>query len=244
MMPGQIRVPFEKHADKRETAIVGILALAAAIAAGTVFTLWPSIDISISSYFLQPDGSFVLAVSPFWQGVRAVCLRIFTVWYITIAVAGLLAYRLNLPAMRIEWQRWLYLAICSIVGPLLLVNVFLKEHWGRWRPREILELGGHEIFTPVLQAGGSCARNCSFVSGEVASVVMLFAGLGFASRHWRPIHFGLALVFGGLVAFIRVGQGGHFVSDALIGGLAMVLIAAVLHYGMFLNNHSPLRRQV
>jgi len=202
--------------------------------------VFPGLDIAISQHFLSENGKFWMARSDFWQGLREFFMRAFTLWYIVIVLAGLLAARLRKPVMNLDWQRWLYLGTCSLLGPLLLVNIILKEMWGRWRPREIIELGGQESFTSVLSTGGSCIDNCSFVSGEVASMVMIFMALALATRHWRPIHYGLAVLLGGLEAFIRVGQGGHFTSDAIFAGVLMVLVACAVHAWFFLGAWSPL----
>ncbi len=233
-------IPFDRHANGRETLIVFVVAFGTAIAAGMIFTLFPGLDLGFSSLFLLDDETFALAVSPFWQGLREVFLRGFTIWYIGLIIAGVLAFRRQMPVLNLDWQRWLFMGACSIAGPLLLVNILLKELWGRWRPREIFELGGREIFTPVLDVTGSCTDNCSFVSGEVASMAMVFFALAFATRHWRPIHYGLALSMGVLEAFIRIGQGGHFLSDSIMAIALMAMIAAAIHAWFFLSPYSPL----
>lgn len=235
-------VPFSHHADRRETLLVAAIATVAGLGAGLIFMLFPQLDIAASGHFLTEKGKFALAVSDFWEGLRTIFLRAFTVWYIVIPVAAVVAFRLRRPVMNLEWRRWLYLGVCSLLGPLVLVNIILKEHWGRWRPREIVELGGAESFTPVLTLGGSCDSNCSFVSGEVASMVMVFIALAFATRHWRPIHYALAVIMGALSAYIRVGQGGHFLSDAIFAGVLMVLVAAAVHPWFFHSASSPLPR--
>lgn len=234
-------VPFERHADKRETLVVASIAATLGLATGLLFMFAPQIDIAVSRSFQLPGGEFALSKSDFWRGLRELFLRAFTIWYIAIPIAGVLAYRMARPVMNLDWRRWLYIGCCSLIGPLLLVNVILKEQWGRWRPREVLELGGNEGFTSVLDLAGSCDNNCSFVSGEVASMVMIFIALAFATRHWRPIHYGLAVVLGGLEALIRVGQGGHFLSDAIFAGVLMVLVAAVVQLWFFHSAFSPLR---
>ncbi len=233
-------IPFDHHAEKRETFIVFAVSLAAAILAGLTFTLLPGLDLGFSRSFYLEDKTFSLAVSPFWNGLREVFLRGFTLWYVTVVIAGVLAFRRQFPVLNLDWQKWLYMGACSLAGPLLLVNVLLKEQWGRWRPREIFELGGREIFTPVLDATGTCADNCSFVSGEVASMAMVFFALAFATRHWRPVHYGLAVLMGGLEAFIRIGQGGHFLSDSILAIALMGMTASAIYFWFFLSRYSPL----
>jgi lipid A 4'-phosphatase len=234
------RIPFDDHADARETATVVAIACSIGLVAGLVFMLYPGLDIAASRSFLESGYRFALVDSPFWQGLREWFMRGFTLWYVTVAVAGIAAFRQDLPVLGLDWKRWFYIGCCSFLGPLVLVNLVLKEHWGRWRPREIFELGGREIFTPVLETGGMCRDNCSFVSGEVASMVMLFIALAFATRHWRPIHYTLAVLLGLVSAYIRVGQGGHFLSDAIFAGVLMALLAVALHAWFFLASRSPL----
>jgi lipid A 4'-phosphatase len=233
-------IPFDAHASRRETMIVALAAFSIGLFAGLTFMWFPNLDIAISRSFLNENGKFWMARADLWQGLRELFMRGFTLWYIVICLAGVLAARLRKPVMNLDWQRWLYLGVCSLLGPLLLVNVILKETWGRWRPREIIELGGQESFTSVLNTAGGCASNCSFVSGEVASMVMIFMALAFATRHWRPIHYVLAVLMGGLEAFIRVGQGGHFTSDAIFAGVLMALVACAVHAWFFLSAWSPL----
>jgi lipid A 4'-phosphatase len=234
------RIPFDDYAGARETAVVFAVAGSVGLATGLAFMFFPGLDIAASRIFLESGYSFSLADSPFWQGLREWFMRGFTLWYVTIAIAGIAAFRQDGPVMSLDWKRWFYIGSCSLLGPLILVNVVLKEYWGRWRPRDIFELGGREIFTPVLATDGTCVDNCSFVSGEVASMVMLFMALAFATRHWRPIHYGLAVLLGLISAFIRVGQGGHFLSDAIFAGVLMALLAAALHAWFFLSGHTPL----
>jgi lipid A 4'-phosphatase len=239
-MAQQPGVPFETHAGPRETLRVSFAALAVGLLTGVVFTLFPQFDIDVSRHFLEGRDTFRLANSVFWQGLREWFMNGFTVWYLVVVICGIAAFRQDAPVLNLDWRRWVYIAACSLAGPLILVNLLLKEFWGRWRPREIFELGGREIFTSPLDTGGSCADNCSFVSGEVASMVMLFMALAFATRHWRPIHYGLAILLGAVAAYIRVGQGGHFLSDALFAGVFMALVAAAIHAWFFLSPWSPL----
>lgn len=242
--PGARSVPaFSHHAGRIETAIVAVLALVAGIAAGATFTINPGLDVAVSDRFHAGfvEG-FPHAGDGWVQGLREFFLTGFTLWYIAVVCCGVLALRWRAPILGLDPQRWIYVGLCSLAGPLLVVNVTLKEFWGRWRPRDILEFGGDGIFTAPLDPSGSCADNCSFVSGEVASMAMLFLSLAFATRHWRPIHYGLAIVLGALESFIRVAQGGHFLSDAIFACVFMALVAAAIHWAMFLRGGQPSRQ--
>jgi lipid A 4'-phosphatase len=229
--------PYWTHLPSgRETARVAFVALVVGVVAGLVFSLWPQLDIAISRMFLDGRGGFELTQPIFWRFLREAFLKGFALWYITIAVAAVLALMQRWDLFGFDLRKWLYLAACSITGPLLLVNVYLKEHWGRWRPREVIELGGSELFTRPLDWAGTCDYNCSFVSGEVASMTMTFIALAFATTAWRPIFYILTVAMGVLSAFTRIGQGGHFASDTLFSGVFMVLIAAGLYWLFFLRD--------
>jgi lipid A 4'-phosphatase len=240
-----MKLPSQKHrgenkagpysmADGNEIARVAMIAVWIALLTTTVFSLMPQIDIAVSRFFMDSDGGFVVDHSPFWRATRRATLNFYTIWYIAIVVAGIWAWFTKSPALGLTWPKWLYLALCSIAGPLLVTNIVLKEEWGRWRPREVIDLGGSENFTSPLDLSGTCNSNCSFVSGEVSSMVMVFIALAFMTTRLRPVFYILTAVMGGFVAFLRIGQGGHFLSDTLFAAALMMLIAAALYRLMFL----------
>jgi lipid A 4'-phosphatase len=225
--------------DAEEIRRVFVFGLSLAAATGMLFTLAPGLDLAVSALFQRTDGVFALSESTLFKTLRTLFLRGFAVWYIVIAVAVIRAGVTRLPVLGLSGPKWFYLLLCSLLGPLLLVNLFLKEEWGRWRPHEVGEFGGDQLFTTPLDPGGSCYDNCSFVSGEVSSMVMAFLALALVSSRWRPLLYLLAAVMGFLSALIRVGQGGHFLSDTLFAAAFMILIAAAVYCVLFLG-HRPL----
>lgn len=127
----------------------------------------------------------------------------------------------------------LFLVACFVAGPGLLSNVILKDHWGRARPREVVELGGQKQFTPPLVPSSACTNNCSFVSGEASAVfAMLFAAALVFTRRWRTL-LALGVAAGLLTGLIRISMGGHFASDVLFAGGLMALVAAATHAVVF-----------
>jgi len=227
--------PFWAHLPgRRETARVALVAMALGAVTAFVFTVWPELDIAVSHAFQAGRDVFPMTQAWFWRFLRDVFLKGFTAWYVLVTIACLVTFSQRPRLLNLDFRRWLYLMACSLTGPLLLVNVILKEHWGRWRPREVIQLGGGELHTTPLDWSGTCADNCSFVSGEVASMVMAFMALAFVTTAWRPIFYALAIVMGLVSALIRVGQGGHFISDALFAGVFMTLVAAGIYWVMFL----------
>jgi lipid A 4'-phosphatase len=216
-----------------EVALLAKTGLAIAVAAAILFTLMPGADIAVSRLFADANDQFLLATSPVWRAIRWLLLRGATVWYVVLAVACVLSAAGRRPVLGLSSPKWWFMGACAIAGPLLLTNVLLKEGWGRWRPREIGEFGGSGSFTLPLDPTGSCADNCSFVSGEVSSAVMIFLAMALVSGPWRFRFYWLAAVAGVLTALIRVGQGGHFLSDTLFAAAFMMMTASAIYALMF-----------
>ena len=127
---------------------------------------------------------------------------------------------------------WGFSAALSLLGPGLLVNVILKEYWGRERPTGIEAFGGAHPYTPPFQIPGSCAHNCSFVSGEGSgSMATALVFVAIASHLPRGAAVAL-MVAGAAVAVLggglRVAMGGHFLSDVLIGAILTYILAEAL----------------
>lgn len=104
-----------------------------------------------------------------------------------------------------------------LLGPMLLTNGVLKEFYGRPRPRQVEEFGGKRPFTLVLAPTFRRNEN-SFPSGHAAGAFGLMA-LYFGLRHrWRRLAWlalGGGFLYGLLMGYARIIQGGHFLSDIL-----------------------------
>lgn len=184
-----------------------------------LFALWPRLDLVVTGWFHQPDGSFagqrsapVLAVYQIvpWLGRLAALLTliVFLCWP---RRAG--------PLGRRWWRRLLALGLALLLGVGLLVNGLTKEGWGRARPVAIQAYGGPHAFTPALRPVRACRTNCSFVSGHAATGFSLAAlglfGAAATRRRWLLIGLASGLVIG----LLRIAQGAHFPSDVLFAGL-------------------------
>lgn len=206
----------------------GLLVLAAA--AALVFTAFPGIDLWVSGLFYRPGAGFFLGD---WGPFR---LLYRTVPWITAAVILLAGGSLVLHLRRgkvlfgLGPRKACYLLLSLALGPGLLVNTALKDHWGRARPSQIMEFGGTKLFTPALFPAGQCDHNCSFVAGHPAlgfflvSFAFLVAGEG--PRRRAEL---VALGFGALCGMARIAQGGHFLSDVVFSGLLVYGTSLLLH---------------
>jgi membrane-associated PAP2 superfamily phosphatase len=120
-----------------------------------------------------------------------------------------------LPALQPARLISAYLLLVLLLGPGLLVNGALKGHWGRHRPREVVQFGGGEEFQP-LGAGSLNGDGKSFPSGHASMGFLWFAPAVCLWRSRRRMAVGmsaLALLHGGVMGAARMAQGAHWLSD-------------------------------
>lgn len=146
------------------------------------------------------------------------------------AVAGLMKVVWDRRALLgAEQARWWFLAANLVIGPGLVANFVLKDHWGRARPRTLLEFGGERLFSPALVPVNECRQNCAFVSGEAASMFTIFFALAFVLPQYRRTMLAAGLITGLGAGVLRMLEGGHFPSDIVFAGVFMALTASALY---------------
>jgi len=207
----------------RARARAGWSGLTIALLLGWVFTLWPQIDLWTSAQFRNANGAFVDDQRPWAYALYLAMPKIGWALFIAALVAVALGRRWP-DRVPLRWRRrGASLALVSGLGSWLLVNVVLKEHWGRARPRDVAELvsTAHHHFSLALVPADQCLHNCSFTSGHAASgfVIMAVGLMGSVATRRRWLAIGLAL--GALASAGRVVQGAHFLSDTLFSGVAI-----------------------
>ncbi|MCX7890352.1 MAG: phosphatase PAP2 family protein [Rhodobacteraceae bacterium] len=213
-----------------------VRALALAIlAAAALFTAFPAIDLVVSSWFYRPGAGF-------WRDGLALPTAIrLTAWRLTEAmilagVAGLLWAAAGRRIAGIAPRVWGFVLALYALGPGLLVNLVLKNNWGRARPADITDFGGAHDFTPPLVLADACARNCSFVSGEVSANAAFAISLAVLVRAVRPRlapATAATVTWAGVVVALvgsaqRITTGRHFLSDAVFAVLFVLAIAVLL----------------
>ncbi|HWM83595.1 MAG TPA: phosphatase PAP2 family protein [Pseudolabrys sp.] len=207
------------------TGLIAALIIAAVV--GIVFGLYPDLDLRIAEPFYRIDRGgnlFGLRLDPLVMTLRDAML-----WLVTIAVAvpGLaLAIKLVLPRRKllVSARAIVFLIATMALGPGLLTNGILKEHWGRSRPIDVTPFNGQETFVPWWDVRGDCPNNCSFVSGDVSGAAWLFAPAALAPPPWRPLAYAGAFVFTAAMGAIRIGMGGHFFTDTVFAGVFTFLV--------------------
>jgi lipid A 4'-phosphatase len=210
-----------------------IASLVLGVVAGVIFLAFPEFDLMVSRAFYSSDRNFAGQSASLVVGLRVFFIVVFWLCVAT-AAAGLWMTRDRKRAwLHLTFAQWLFLAISLAMGPGIVANLVLKDHWGRARPRQVVEFGGSRTFTPPLIPTNQCPRNCSFVSGEAASIFLPFYAAAFVMPHWS----GALVVAGTLLGLssgaVRVSQGGHFLSDVIFAGVFMALTAGLVYLALF-----------
>lgn len=211
-----------------------IIALAIAAVVGLVFGLFPQLDIAISRPFYGiQDGNnmFATRLWPNLMVVHLVALR--SVFVLVVPAVAAVVAKLILPRrkMLISGRTALFLISTMLLGPGLLVNVVLKEHWGRPRPIDIVQYGGDQHFVAWWDPRGDCPANCSFVSGDVSTAAWTLAPAALAPPQWRLLAYGASLAFTAAMAAVRISAGGHFFTDTVFAGVFTFLLIWLV-YGL------------
>ncbi len=219
-------------ADARPYSAVALYAGAAAFAAVGLW-LWPAADLWLSGLFFAPGRGFVLR--DWWPVVLVYRLVPWLAWGIAVlvAMAALWLFLVRRPLWRFDRKALLFIAFSIALGPGLIANTVLKDHWGRARPTTVEAFGGPRHFTPAPLPATQCARNCAFVSGHAALGFSLvaFAFLVPPGRGQRRA-IAAAAGFGALVGLVRIAQGGHFLSDVVWAELVVFAVTAFCHWSI------------
>ena len=195
-----------------------------------LFLVFPGIDIFISRLFFHQG--FYLS-QQWWTILMHDGMGYFLGFSLACVVALYLWNKLTKRNLcEVDGKRVAYLFLVLILGAGVIVNVALKDNFGRARPRDIVQFGGAGHYTPPFVISGECTRNCSFSSGEAAGG---FFGLALAlALSRRRALLVAAAGFGAIVSFCRIASGAHFFSDTVVSFFVMLIVADVLHHYLVL----------
>jgi lipid A 4'-phosphatase len=206
-----------------------------------LFSTFPEIDLWVSGLFFVSPGHFVLTDVAVTDGLRRVIWGLSELMVVGSCFAVIAAVFLRRAVLRLSARVWFFVVLLFVAGPGLLVNGLLKTYVGRARPADVQAFGGEQLFTAPHQWADECAKNCSFVSGEVSGAAALMIALLVILWHWRDrlsrlayrATVGLSIAIPVLSGMQRVGAGRHFLSDVTLAALFVMLIAAVLYALLF-----------
>lgn len=190
----------------------------------TPFT--PAIDLAIAGHYFFPNGFSSNAFFDFLYKYGPIP---------ALAIFGISLIALALSYFASTWRRWRRPALCLFltmaVGAELITHILLKDHWGRPRPKQVIEFGGQQPFRPYYEPNffHQPEPSKSFPCGHCTvgfyffSLALVGKRLGSRSLFWGSLGFAVAL--GSLLAWTRMAQGGHFFSDTVTTALIMWLTA-------------------
>ncbi|GGF48651.1 phosphatase PAP2 family protein [Azorhizobium oxalatiphilum] len=216
------------------------LTLIAGATVAILFTLFPALDLTITAWFWDAaHKTFPIGATTWGKTLRQAGNII--PWVICAPAFAALVLKLLFPGkpMFMPSRAALLLALAMALGPGLLVNSVLKEHWGRPRPVHVEEFNGKLAFTPWYSTDGTCPGNCSFVSGEGALGFWMVAPASLVTGPLQPVALGAAVLFGLAAGGLRIAFGGHFFTDTLFSGVLVILLIVALRWWLFERRGAP-----
>ena len=194
------------------------------------FLMFPNLDLIVANVFYQERfyfDDYLWVKTIYWVFAKISGL------VLLIYLRMILFYKKSKQAQKL--RAVCFLLVTLLIGPGLLVNTVLKNNSvGRPRPVHVQEFGGDATYTPVFHYSGMCQKNCSFVSGHSAM------GFYFIALFWlfpRRRVFLAGLAIGIVVSFVRIVQGGHFLSDTVFAG--WVVYFTCKYFGLWLKPRWP-----
>lgn len=182
----------------------------------------PHIDLAFERYFysgghFQSNG-FVYFIYTF---------GIVPGWTIALGSLGIVILSYIYPYWK-PWRLYAFIPLLTmIIGAGLIVDQTFKNHWGRPRPKQVVEFGGTQQFHPFYKPNFSDQPepSKSFPSGHCTMGFLLFsvafAGQRAGKRWLYRLGMAAAFILGALLGYARMAQGGHFFSDVLMSAAFM-----------------------
>ena len=187
-----------------------------------LFISFPEIDIWFSSLFFK-DKEFFLK-HHFLADLVYDFTHPLIILYFLIFVIFLFKNPFNLKKRAI-----IFVLLCIVIAPGVVVNLGFKDHFGRARPKNIIEFNGDKKFTPAFIISDQCKKNCSFTCGHAGAgfSLMAIAFLFSQKRRKKFLIFGAFVGF--LIGFVRIIQGGHFLSDVIFSFFIVYFVIKILY---------------
>lgn len=209
----------------------------------TLLFRFTGLDIILLEKFYDSERGWFLQQKPFWHSLFYYG-SIPGLLLVLIALIGLMASFWS--DKLVHWRKKaVFIIVCLALGPGLLVNGILKEHWGRPRPRYTEPFGGEMRFEYICQEGFR-GEGKSFPCGHCSIGFFLLTPFFIFRKQRRGLalfFLGLGTGYGLLMSITRMAAGGHFASDALWAGGIVYLVGLGTYYVMGLNR-PPTRNPV
>jgi membrane-associated PAP2 superfamily phosphatase len=207
-----------------------ITALAIGCVLGLLCAVDPQLDLDLAALaFDSARHLFVVNAQPWVQHTRTAARILIAL----LALPAFLAIVLKLiwphRRMLIEARAAIFLIATLALGPGVLTNLILKDHWGRPRPIDVQQFRGDYRFVPWWDPRGGCPNNCSFIAGEPSGAFWTLAPAALAPPPIQAVAYGAALVFGVSLGVFRMAAGAHFFSDIVFAGVLIYFVIWTAH---------------
>lgn len=193
------------------------------------FTYDPNFDIIISNFFYIFEEGFFWKHSYVAQGLSIIV----PIGFKLLIVACILNLIYILIKTKNIKQVFLsgafFILISASIGPGLIVNLVLRENFGRAMPIELKTFNGDKEFTRAFVISDQSQDNCSFSSDHAAMgfffiiISYLFNGIR-AEKAYKII-----LMFAILVGFCRVALGSSFASDVTTSAMIILSLNHIIY---------------
>ncbi len=217
------------NSEKKQKLYDFIIPVIMLLIASSIFWL-SSYDLDFQRLFWSQESGWFLKNSQPWLfiyhygNIPALLITAAAIFILTFSFRKQIYYKYKKIAI--------YLILVMAIGPGLITNAVLKSNWDRPRPRNLLEFNGKYNYEKVLSIDTS-SKGKSFPCGH-ATMGFYFFALYFILRKKRrklaTITLIITLIFGMIIGFARILQGGHFLSDVIWAGGIVYFTAATLFY--------------
>ena len=201
-----------------------------------VFLAFPALDLWVSGLFFDERG-FSLSKAAIPRTIRDIGYTLGILMVIWLILQLVLKLAQPSQPSYVRPSTTLYLLATLVAGPILLVNVFFKNNWGRPRPRDLDLFGGDLPFVGVWEITDHCYTNCSFVSGEASFAFWMVGFALIVPDRFRLRAAAILGIFAAILSFNRIAFGGHFLSDVVLS-IALTLMVMAIGYRLFIS-HPP-----
>jgi lipid A 4'-phosphatase len=207
-----------------------LIGLTLAFVIELLFGIYPELDLKLAALFYDPaTGSFPLKLNSTADLARNVAMWIS--WALALPSIAALVIKLIWPERRLmmSGRAIAFLLLTLLLSAGVLTNLSFKSYWGRPRPVVVTQFHGDKGFVAWWDPRGTCAKNCSFFSGEGATAFWTIAPAALTPPVLRPVAYAAAVLFGITTSVLRMAFGGHFFTDVATAGLVTFLVIWLTH---------------
>ena len=198
------------------------IALALSLIIGLLFGIFPELDLKLAALFFDAASkSFPLKLNALAAFARDAAMWIAWAFVLPAIVALIVKFVRPDRPLLVRGRTVVFLLVTMLLSAGILTNLTFKS---RPRPVVVTQFNGPQEFVAWWDPRGSCARNCSFFSGEGATAFWTFAPAALTPPQWRPLAYAAATLFGTATSVLRMAFGGHFFTDVAIAGLVTFLV--------------------